>query len=82
MCFLWFWYIDWSTKGCHLVSLDFNGQFTVCECDHLGIFAAIQHMNETKNNSWINGFIDKNISDNNAVLECLNYIKENTDRVK
>jgi hypothetical protein len=83
ICVFWdFYTLIWSTKGCHLVSLDFSAEFIVCECDHLGNFAAIQDINERKNKSWINGLIDKNISDINAVIECLNYIKENTDGIK
>jgi hypothetical protein len=76
-----FWDIEpmnWSRDGCNLISNESFEDYSICECDKLGNFAAILDISERYNNSWIDNLIGNNISNFDDVDSTLILIKKMT----
>jgi hypothetical protein len=76
-----FWDIEpmsWSRDGCNLISNESFEDYSICECDKLGSFAAILDISERYNNSWIDNLIGNNITNIDDVDATLILIKKMT----
>jgi hypothetical protein len=79
-CIYWdFELNEWSRNGCNLLITQSNNEMTVCECNHLTNFAAVVDKSEGNDNNWVDDLIDRNITDINDVIECLEVIRSQTE---
>jgi hypothetical protein len=78
ICVFWdFETMMWSTKGCNLVSTNPRNDYSICECSHLGNFAAILDMSERMKVNWIDALINRNITGINDVIDSIVDIENN-----